>query len=202
MAKFQKIEKNWIFDFFGVLNTTKLNFKTFLRSKIFWFRPSNLKKTSKISLNCLPWPNKSKLEAELWGPENLGLWQLKFWISKKWKNGFLRNFNFCKVGCFSKMEENFENFFCPSFVYGQRCFEPKNHKDWPYRFGDIATIPSKTWFFTNFTFLAFLTHPNDQKMFRRARSQFFHVLKHQKNFCQNWGTLGPKVFGPPWIQSD
>ena len=55
----------------------------------------------------------------------------------------MRNFTFCKVGCFSKMEENFENFFCPSFVLGQRCFEPKNHKDWPYHFGDIATIPSK-----------------------------------------------------------
>ena len=113
----------------------------------------------------------------------------------------MRNFNFCKVGCFSKMEENFENFFCQPFVYGQRCFVPKNHDNWPYRFGDIATIPSKTWFFTNFTFLAFLTHPNDQKMFRRARSQFFHVLKHQKNFRQNWGTFGPKVYGPALIQS-
>ena len=78
---------------------------------------------------------------------------------------------------------------------------PKNHKDWPHRFGDIATIPSKTWFFTNFTFLSFLTHPNDQKMFQRPRSQFFHLLKHQKKFHQNWGTLGPKVFGPAWIQS-
>ena len=37
-------------------------------------------------------------------------------------------------------------------------------------------MPLKTWFFTIFTFLAFLTHPNDQKKFRRARSQFFHVL--------------------------
>ena len=113
----------------------------------------------------------------------------------------MRNFNFCKVGCFSKMEENFEIFFCQPFVYGQMCFVPKNHDNWPYRFGDIATIPSKTWFLSNFTFLSFLTHPNDQKMFRRARSQFFHVLKHQKFFCQNWGTLGPKVFGSTWIQS-
>ena len=101
----------------------------------------------------------------------------------------------------SQKWKKIENFVGHSFVYGQRCFEPKNHKDWPYRFGDIATIPSKTWFFTNFTFLAFLTHPNDQKMFQRARSQFFHVLKHQKNFRQNWGTLGPKVFGLAWIQS-
>ena len=91
--------------------------------------------------------------------------------------------------------------FCQPFAHGQRCFVPKNHKNWPYCFGDIVTIPSKTWFFTIFTFLAFLTHPNDQKMFWRARSQFFHVLKHQKNFRQNWGTLGPKVFGPAWIQS-
>ena len=62
-------------------------------------------------------------------------------------------------------------------------------------------MPSKTWFFTIFTFLAFLTHPNNQKMFWRARSQFFKVLKHQNNFCQNWGTLGPKVFCLAWIQS-
>ena len=96
---------------------------------------------------------------------------------------------------------NLEKKICHSFVYGQRCFVPKNHKNWLYRFGDIAKIPSKTWFFTIFTFLAFLTHPNDQKMFRMARSQFFHVLMPPKKFRQNWGTLGPKVFGPPWIQS-
>ena len=69
----------------------------------------------------------------------------------------MRNFNFCKVDVFSKMDKNFEFFFCHSFVYGQRCFVPKIHKNWPYRFGDIATIPSKTWFFTIFTFLSFLT---------------------------------------------
>ena len=111
---------------------------------------------------------------------------------------------FEKQPTLQKLKKILKIFFCPSFVYGQRCFEPKNHKDWPYRFGDIATIPSKTWFFTNFTFLAFLTHPNDQKMFWRARSQFFHVLKHQIFFCLNLGslgTLGPKVFGPAWIQS-
>ena len=113
----------------------------------------------------------------------------------------MRNFNFCKVDVFSKMAKNFEKFFLPPFVHGQRCFLPKIHKNWPYGYGDIATIPWKTWFFTIFTFLSFLTHPNDQKMFRRARSQFFHVLKHQKNFRQNWGTLGPKVFGSTWIQS-
>ena len=84
-------------------------------------------------------------------------------------------------------------FFCHSFVYGQRCFVPKNHKNWPYHFGDTATISSKTWFFTIFTFSAFLTHPNDQKMFRRARSQFFHVLKHQKFFLSK--------LGPPWSKS-
>ena len=56
-------------------------------------------------------------------------------------------------------------------------------------------------FFTIFTFLAFLRHPNDQKMFQRGRSQFFHVLKHQNFFWQNWGTLSPIVFGPAWIQS-
>ena len=117
------------------------------------------------------------------------------------KTGFWEISIFAKLVVSQKWKKILKIFFCPSFVYGQRCFEPKNHKDWPYRFGDIATIPSKTWFFTNFTFLAFLTHPNDQKMFRRARSQFFHVLKHQKKFRQNWGTLGPKVFGPPWIQS-
>ena len=155
-----------------------MNSKTFLHSKFFWFRPSNLKKTSIISLNCLPWPNKSKLDTELQGPENIGLWLLKFWISKKLKIGFLRKFQFL------------QNFFCHSFVYGPRCFVPKNHKNWPYCFGDIATIPSKTWFFTIFTFSELLTHPNDQKMFQRARSQFFHVLKHPK-----------KVFSPPWIQS-
>ena len=113
----------------------------------------------------------------------------------------MRNFNFCKVDVFSKMAKTFEIFFLPPFVHGQRCFLPKIHKNWPYGYGDIATIPWKTWFFTIFTFSSFLTHPNDQKMFWRARSQFFHVLKHQKNFRQNWGTLGPKVFGPAWIQS-
>ena len=78
-----------------------------------------------------------------------------------------------------------KNFFLPPFVHGQRCFLPKIHKNWPYGYGDIATIPWKTWFFTIFTFLSFLTHPNDQKMFWRARSQFFHVLKHQKKFSSN-----------------
>ena len=100
-----------------------------------------------------------------------------------------------------KWLKNLKIFFSHSIVYGQRCFLPKIHKNWPYHFGDIATIPWKTWFFTIFTFSSFLTHPNDQKMFQRARSQFFHVLKHQKNFRQNWGTLGPKVYGPAWIQS-
>ena len=87
--------------------------------------------------------------------------------------------------------------FCPSFVYGQKCFVPKNHKNWPYRFGDIATIPSKTWFFTILTFLAFLTHPNVQKMFRRARSQFFHVLKHQKIFVKIGAPLVQKCLALP-----
>ena len=42
----------------------------------------------------------------------------------------MSNFSFCKVDFFSKMEENFENFFCHSFVYGQRCFVPKNPRNW------------------------------------------------------------------------
>ena len=121
---------------------------------------------------------------------------------RKIKKQVFEKFQFLQSWLFLKNGRKFWNFFfCQPFVYGQRCFVPKNHDNWPYRFGDIATIPSKTWFFTNFTFLAFLTHPNDQKMFRRARSQFFHVLKHQKKFRQNWGTLGPKVYGPAWIQS-
>ena len=84
------------------------------------------------------------------------------------KNKFLRNFNLF----FLKNGIKIWNFFGHSFVYGQRCFMPKNRKNWPYHFGDIATIPSKTWFFTIFTFSAFLIHPNDQKRFWRARSQF------------------------------
>ena len=56
-------------------------------------------------------------------------------------------------------------------------------------------------FFPFFGFLAFLTHPNDLKMFWRARYHFFHVKKHLKKFCQNLGTPSTKVFGPAWIQS-
>ena len=151
--------------------------------------------------NCLPWPNKSKLEADLWGAENIGLWVLKFWISWKTKSGFLRNFNFCKVDIFSKMKKVFEKIFFQPFGIGYRCFVPKNQKNWLYRFGVIAQKPSKTWFFPFFGFLAFLTHPNDLKMFWRARYQFFYVKTPLKKFRQNFWTPSTKVFGPAWIQS-
>ena len=79
---------------------------------------------------------------------------------------------------------------------------PKNQKNWLYRFGVIAQKPSKTWFFPFFGFLAFLTHPNDLKMFWRARYQFFYVKTPLKKFRQNFGTPSTKVFGPAWIQSE
>ena len=68
---------------------------------------------------------------------------------------------------------------------------PKNPKNWSCHFEDIVKIPSKTWFFT-LHFFEFLTHLNDQKFFSRARCQLFHVLNHQKKFCQNWAPLGQK----------
>ena len=91
-------------------------------------------------------------------------------------------------------------FFQPLDI-GFRCFDPKNHENWLYRLGAMAKKPSKTWFFMFFDFLAFLTHPNDQKRFWRARYYFFHVWTPLKKFRQNLGTPSTKVFGPVWIQS-
>ena len=118
------------------------------------------------------------------GPRVPQFWQKNFWFFSTWKYWVLALRNiFWSLGCI----KNAKN--VNSFVYGQRCFVPKNHKNWPYRFGDIATIPSKTWFFTIFTFLAFLTHQNDQKMFQKCSApswiQSFAVFL-KTNF---WDTL-------------
>ena len=173
-----------------------------MRGAIFSCRPSFIKKMQKILLNCSPWPNKSERVAELWGAESLGLWLLKFWILWKSKDGFLRNFKFCKVDFFSNMKQVFGKFFSQPLDIGFRCFVPKNHENWLYRLGAMAKKPSKTWFFMFFDFLAFLTHPNDQKRFWRARYYFFHVWTPLKKFRQNLGTPSTKVFIPVWIQSE
>ena len=112
----------------------------------------------------------------------------------------LRNFNFCKVNFFSKMKKVFDKNFSCFLVLS--CFEPKNHRNLLHHFGDMAKIPTKTQFFTIFAFLAFLTYPNNQKIFGKARCKFFHVLNHLKKFCQNWGTPWPKVSSLAWIQSN
>ena len=50
LAKCRKFWKFWILIFFRVLLAIKLNCKTNLRSAIFWFRPSFLKKMPKNAL--------------------------------------------------------------------------------------------------------------------------------------------------------
>ena len=107
---------------------TKLNSKTYSRSAIFWFRTSFPKKMQKFWLNCSPWPNKSEREAELQGAESLGLWVLKFWILWKSKNGFLRNFSFCKTNVFSKMKQVFRKISPPAFWYWLKVFCAKKWK--------------------------------------------------------------------------
>ena len=114
LAKCQKFSKIQFFYFFKVLMALKFNSKTYLRGAIFWYRPSFIKKMQNFLLNCSPWPNKSERVAELRGAESLGLWLLKFWILWKSKDGFLRNFKFCKVDFFSKTKQVLGKTFFPS----------------------------------------------------------------------------------------
>ena len=42
---------------------------------------------------------------------------------------------------------------------------------------------------------------NGKKIFSKGYISIFSCTEAPKIFCQDWGTLGPKVFGPAWIQS-
>ena len=79
----------------------------------------------------------AKIEkAELWGPKNIGLRLLKFWISSK-KIQIFDKFQFLQSWFVLKNGKKMSRiFFGHSFVYGQRCFVPKNYKNWPYCFGE------------------------------------------------------------------
>ena len=121
---------------------------------------------------------------------------------KKMQNFVLREKSlFAKVLFSQKWTKFLGKIFFQPLDIGFRCFVPKNHENWLYSLGAMAKKPSKTWFFMFFDFLAFLTHPNDQKRFWRARYYFFHVWTPLKKFRQNLGTPSTKVFGPVWIQS-
>ena len=159
MAKCRKFLKIQIFNFFRVLLAIKLNSKTYLRSAIFWFRPSFIKKMQTFWLNCSPWPNKSKLEAELRGPKSLGLWAPKFWILWKSKNRFLRNFEFCKVDIFSKMMQVFRKIFSPAFWYWLGVFCPKKWEKLTLPFWSYSQKSLKNLVFHDFWFLVFFDTP-------------------------------------------
>ena len=126
---------------------------------------------------------------------------LSFEFFENWNPGFWEKSLFAKVVFSQKWSKFLGNFFFQPLDIGFRCFVPKNHENWLNRLGAMAKKLSKTWFFMFFDFLAFLTHPNDQKRFWRARYYFFHVWTPLKKFRQNSGTPSTKVFGPVWIQS-
>ena len=78
----------------------------------------------------------------------------------------------------------------------------KNYKNLLYPFGDIAPIPSKIWFFTIFTFLAFLSHPKMTKKCSEGLKVFSLAwIQTAKNDVTNDSTSASTAFAFGYVPS-